>query len=143
MWKGLKFPMSACISGWAMLNKQPAVIPDIYQDSRIPHDAYRPTFVKSLVMVPIRSLDPVGAIGNYWATERTPTGEEIALLQSLADATSVAMENVRVQGELDRQARAQDSHLRDLDQETRDLQALVGEVNSSIREMSVRSGPLH
>lgn len=143
MWKGLKFPMSACISGWAMINKQSAVIPDIYKDPRIPHDAYRPTFVKSLVMVPIRTLDPVGAIGNYWATERTPTGEEIALLQSLADATSVAMENVRVSNELAQKAREKDSHLRDLDQETRDLQALVGEVNSRIREMSTRSGSLH
>src|SRR5881227_3603981 len=62
LWKGQRFPMEVCISGWAMLNRQSAVIEDIYADSRIPHDAYRPTFVKSLVMVPIRTLDPVGAI---------------------------------------------------------------------------------
>jgi CheY-like chemotaxis protein len=67
LWKGLRFPMSACISGWAMLNRQAAVIPDIYQDERIPHGAYRPTFVKSLVMTPIRTGAPVGAIGVYWA----------------------------------------------------------------------------
>jgi len=45
--------MSACISGWTMLNRQPAVIEDIYADPRIPADAYRPTFVRSLAMVPI------------------------------------------------------------------------------------------
>ena len=56
LWKGRKFPMSACISGWAMLNRATAVIPDIYQDPRSPHDAYRPTFVQSLVMVPVRFL---------------------------------------------------------------------------------------
>ena len=63
LWKGKRFPLETCVSGWAMLNKQPAVIPDIYVDARIPQDAYRPTFVKSLVMVPIRTLEPIGAIG--------------------------------------------------------------------------------
>jgi hypothetical protein len=32
-----------------MLHAQIALIPDIYADSRVPHDAYRPIFVKSLV----------------------------------------------------------------------------------------------
>jgi hypothetical protein len=36
-----------------MLNSQTAAIPDIYVDIRIPHDAYRPTFVKSPVMTPV------------------------------------------------------------------------------------------
>src|SRR5262245_15753508 len=42
LWKGQRFPLSACISGWAMLHRRPAVIEDIYADERIPHDAYRP-----------------------------------------------------------------------------------------------------
>lgn len=100
LWKGQRFPMSACISGWTMLNKTSAIIEDIYQDSRIPVEAYRPTFVKSLVMVPIRSLDPVGAIGNYWADKHAPTQEEIELLQSLANVTSVSIENVYAYKEL-------------------------------------------
>ena len=29
LWKGSRFPMSACISGWAMLNRQPVVIEDM------------------------------------------------------------------------------------------------------------------
>jgi putative two-component system response regulator len=95
LWKGQRFPIESCISGWAMLNRQAAVIPDIYEDERIPQDAYRPTFVKSLAMVPIRRLDPIGAIGNYWASHHEPTGEELALLQALADSTAVAIENVR------------------------------------------------
>lgn len=99
--KGMRFPLENCISGWAMANRQAAVIQNIYDDERIPHAAYRPTFVQSLVMVPIRKLDPVGAIGYYWATERQPTDDEVALLQALADATSVAMENVAVYAELE------------------------------------------
>ena len=94
LWKGKRFPLTACISGWAMLNRQAAVIPDIYQDERIPHDAYRPTFVKSLVMTPIRTLAPVGAIGVYWADNHQATAGEVDLLQALADSTSVAIESV-------------------------------------------------
>ncbi len=102
LWKGQRFPMSACISGWAMLNRQAVIIEDIYADSRIPHDAYRPTFVKSLVMMPIRTVEPIGAIGAYWATEHKATPEEINLLQALADSTSVAMEAATLFGNLEK-----------------------------------------
>jgi diguanylate cyclase (GGDEF)-like protein len=105
LWKGKRFPQEACISGWVMRNRVPAVIPDIYADARIPHEAYRPTFVKSLAMVPIRQSDPVGAIGNYWATHHATTSTELKLLQALANATSVAMENVRVYAELEARVR--------------------------------------
>lgn len=48
LWKGMKFPMKSCISGWVMEHAQPVLIDNIYKDARIPQDAYRPTFVKSL-----------------------------------------------------------------------------------------------
>ena len=63
LWKGKRFPMSLCISGWCMREHRPAVIPDIYKDSRIPQDAYRPTFVKSLAMVPVPLKEPLAAMG--------------------------------------------------------------------------------
>jgi len=121
LWKGRRFPMETCISGWAMLNRKPAVIADIYQDARIPHDAYRPTFVKSLAMVPIRTLDPVGAIGNYWAATRQPSEPEVRLLQALADSTAVAMENVQVYQELEQRVRARTAELELANAEIRDL----------------------
>lgn len=101
LWKGQRFPMSACISGWVMLHREPAAISDIYADARIPADAYRPTFVQSLAMVPIRTLAPVGAIGNYWAVHHAPSADELRVLQALADTTAVAMENLRVYEELE------------------------------------------
>jgi diguanylate cyclase (GGDEF)-like protein len=100
LWKGSRFPLETCISGWAMLNKTHAVIPDIYVDGRIPHEAYRPTFVKSLVMMPMRTLEPIGAIGVYWATHHEATEQEIALLSGLADAASIALEKVNIADEL-------------------------------------------
>jgi signal transduction histidine kinase len=84
-----------------MLHHEAAVIDDIYADDRIPHDAYRPTFVRSLVMVPIRTADPIGAIGNYWATQRHPSDDEVQLLQALADSTAVAMQSARLYEQLE------------------------------------------
>lgn len=102
LWKGNRFPMKTCISGWVMLNKQAAVIENIYEDDRIPAEAYRPTFVKSLAMVPIRTLDPIGAIGNYWANQHLPTPEELSMLQALADITAVSIENILIRDSLER-----------------------------------------
>lgn len=102
LWKGQHFPMNTCVSGWVMRNRRPAAIEDVYSDDRIPQAAYRPTFVKSLAMVPIRESDPLGAIGNYWAHRHQPTAHEIALLQALANSTAVAMEAVQVREGLER-----------------------------------------
>ena len=100
LWKGKRFPLETCISGWAMLNKTYAAIPDIYMDERIPHDAYRPTFVKSLIMMPVRREEPIAAIGAYWASHHEATPVEIGVLQSLADAASLALHNVQLNADL-------------------------------------------
>ncbi|MEH2167870.1 MAG: diguanylate cyclase [Nostoc sp.] len=52
-------------------------------------------------MVPIRTCNPIGAIGIYWATLHQPTVEKVKLLQALADTTAVAMENVQIYHELE------------------------------------------
>lgn len=106
LWKGRRFPMKICISGWSMIHREPAVIEDIYSDDRIPAEAYRPTFVKSLAMVPIRVEDPIGAIGNYWAHRHRPTAEEVALLQMLANFTATALSNVDLYTRLEDKVRA-------------------------------------
>ncbi|OBH73581.1 diguanylate cyclase [Mycobacterium mantenii] len=121
LWKGSRFPIRSCISGWAMLNRDAAVIPDIYRDPRIPHTLYRPTFVKSLVMVPIRKLDPIGAIGNYWANQHQPSEQEVHLLQALADSTSIAMENIQLYSELEQRVRDRTAALEDANEEIRRL----------------------
>jgi GAF domain-containing protein len=94
LWKGQRFPITECISGWAMLNRAPAMIPDIRVDERIPQAAYRPTFVRSLAMIPVRAADPLGAVGVYWSSARRATGEQIAHLSTLAEATGAALERI-------------------------------------------------
>lgn len=116
LWKGQRFPLNQCVSGWAMTHRRPVVIPDITVDERIPQDAYRPTFVKSLVMVPIRSELPIGAIGNYWAKQRVPTEAEVRLIQALADSTSIALENVHLYKHLEKRVTQRTRQLLDANQ---------------------------
>jgi len=125
LWKGLKFPMTACISGWSMLHRQTAVISDIYKDSRIPHDAYRPTFVKSLVMTPVGANEPVAAIGAYWREERQPTPGEIEALRAVARATATAFENVRLRTSLNEAIDRRDFLIRELDHRVKNTLASV------------------
>lgn len=130
LWKGQRFPMSVCVSGWVMQHKKTIVIEDIYKDERVPIDAYKPTFVKSLLMVPIHTVSPIGAIGNYWATNHMPTDEEIHLLQSLADITSVSIENVYVYSELEERVK---QRTRDLEEINKELEAFSYSVSHDLR----------
>ena len=95
LWKGQKFPMTSCISGWAMMNNQTAVIPDVFADPRIPHDLYRKTFVKSLVMAPVGWDMPVAAIGVYWCDKSAISGPEVAIVEKIAAMVGSAMRRTR------------------------------------------------
>lgn len=91
LWKGQRFPLSTCISGWSMLNCKTAVIEDVFTDPRIPHDAYRPTFVKSLIMTPVGQEEPVAAIGAYWQARRSFTDEEVARVKTMSLLIGMAL----------------------------------------------------
>lgn len=94
LWKGQRFPISTCISGWAMLHDTPVVVPDINQDERIPQAAYRPTFVRSLFMVPVGRGRPAAAIGTYWARLHRATAEEQERVLAVADAAAEVLERI-------------------------------------------------
>jgi len=100
LWKGQRFASDACVSGWAIRHRESVVVEDVYADERIPQEAYRPTFVKSLAVVPIRKEDPIGAIGAYWATRRLPTPREVSALEALARAAAVSVANAELLREL-------------------------------------------
>ena len=137
LWKGKRFPLTACISGWAMLNRQTVVIPDIYLDERVPHDAYRPTFVKSLVMTPVRLEDPVAAIGAYWAESHTPSPEVVQKLQIMARATASALESGRLHDSLVDARHHGTFLLQELDHRVKNTLAIV----QSISRQTLRASP--
>ena len=90
LWKGQKFPLTSCISGWAMLNAKPAVIEDVFADPRIPYDAYLPTFVKSLIMTPVGQAR-VAAMGAYWKTKRQFSDLEILTVKTFSAVVGGAL----------------------------------------------------
>ncbi|HET6794882.1 MAG TPA: GAF domain-containing protein, partial [Acidimicrobiales bacterium] len=98
LWKGQRFPLTNCISGWAMMHAQTVVVSDITLDERIPIEAYRPTFVRSLAMVPIGGERPVAAIGVYWAQLHAATADELEALHALADAAGDAIARIGLVG---------------------------------------------
>lgn len=134
LWKGQRFLLSACISGWTMLNGETAVIPDIYADPRIPHDAYRPTFVKSLVMTPVRAQDPIAAIGAYWADHHVPSEGELLRLEVIARATATALVNARAYSALSETLERRKFLLRELDHRCKNTLAAV----QSIADQTLR-----
>lgn len=111
LWKGMRFPASLCISGWAMQHRRTVVIEDVLEDARIPRHLYAPTFVKSLAMVPVRPEDPVAAIGAYWAVPHRATPREIDHLGALAGFAAVALANVALVAELRQAIEARDTFM--------------------------------
>jgi hypothetical protein len=81
LWKGQRFPLNVCISGWTMTTGETAVIEDVFEDLRIPYDAYLPTFVKSLIMTPVGDKH-VAAIGAYWKDRRSFSPLEIMTVKT-------------------------------------------------------------
>ncbi|HDR51416.1 MAG TPA: GAF domain-containing protein, partial [Mariniphaga anaerophila] len=117
LWKGKRFPVNECISGWVMQNKKSVVIEDIYSDERILREVYNPTFIKSLAMVPVNINEPIGVIGNYWKKKHTPTETEMQLLQTLADAAARAIENINLYAELEDRVKQRTEQLQAVNKE--------------------------
>jgi signal transduction histidine kinase len=100
LWKGRTVPLSTCVAGWVMRHGTPAIIPDVYADSRVAAAMYGSTFVKSLAMVPVAANAPAAAIGVYWSREHHAADGEIAALTTLADLAAAALANVRHSADL-------------------------------------------
>jgi diguanylate cyclase (GGDEF)-like protein len=137
LWKGQRFPLEMCVSGWVMNSGESVTIPNVFLDPRVPVEAYRPTFVRSMAMVPIRTQSPVGAIGNYWATTYEPTPEQIKILQALADSTAVAMENVRIHQELEERVRQRTEELEEANAALRKEAILRKQMEAKVLRLSL------
>jgi PAS domain S-box-containing protein len=145
LWAGQAFPVSRCISGWAILEDTAAVVEDVYADDRIPVEAYARTFVRSLLMVPVRRESPLGAIGVYWQARHRATEREIRLLEALAGTAGIAVQNAQLfaeveaaRGRAEAQNRAKDEFLAMLGHELRNP---LGAINAAINVLNRMSKP--
>ncbi|WP_459744612.1 PAS domain S-box protein [Pseudomonas sp. 3A(2025)] len=124
LWQGQTFAADHCISGWVMHHGETVAIADVRLDPRIPQDAYAPTFVRSLVMVPIGRPVPVAALGAYWSHASPPDHDTINLLESLARLATIAIENARLT-------------------QARNRAAALGDAQNRILKLAVEETPLN
>lgn len=130
LWKGSRFPFEKCITGWVMLNKEAAIIPDISQDPRVPLELYKKTFVKSLAIFPANLHNPPFAIGCYWSTLHTPDHEEIQLIQTLAEAANISYANITMLKNLETLVQ---ERTHDLEMANKELEAFSYSVSHDLR----------
>jgi two-component sensor histidine kinase len=74
-----------------MLNRQPVAVPDMTRDARVAVEVLRPTFARSLAAAPVGRDEPIGALGVYWSDVHQFRPEDMEFLQTIADATALAM----------------------------------------------------
>jgi GAF domain-containing protein len=97
LWSGRSFPIRQCVSGLAILSRQPIVIPDITADSRVPMSAYLGTFVRSMAVFPLGAPRPLAALGLYWREAR-PFGRDVEELTTLlAQSANLAFQRLAQQ----------------------------------------------
>jgi signal transduction histidine kinase len=117
LWKGKWFPINDCIYGYSMIQKVPVIVPDIFNDSRIPTGHYSDTFVRSLMVVPVNSIAPLGAIGCYWKENYIPSEIEVRLMQTLADAASRTIDNILLYKNLEDRVKQRTIQLEEVNKE--------------------------
>lgn len=99
LWAGKTFAIERCISGIAMLERRPIIIPDITADERVPYNLYLSTFVKSMAMFPLGIPTPIAALGLYWKEVRTLTRDVEVLMGFLAHGANAAFEELALGAE--------------------------------------------
>ena len=104
LWQGQRFPSDACVSGWVMRERRSIVIPDVFEDDRVPHALYSQTFVRSMAIAPVGE-PPEAALGAYWSERDGPDDFSAHLLDHMAAAVGAAFDRLRLIGQLGEPAR--------------------------------------
>jgi hypothetical protein len=94
LWQGRSFPIDRCISGLALREDRVLLIPDVYVDARVPHAAYRPTFVRSMAMFPVASHGAALALGAYWRVRGPIDPVATTMLQRLSECAARSSERI-------------------------------------------------
>ncbi len=134
-WTGRRFPLEDSLTGRVILGKEPVVIADINNHPWVKPGSYDPAVLTSLAIVPIRRTSPLGAICIYWrGGSHVPTADELAILQALADLTSVAWENVRLVDDLEDKIRRLETQQARINEQHETLEVFTHALAHDLRE---------
>jgi diguanylate cyclase (GGDEF)-like protein len=136
-WKGRRIPLDSCLTGWCVANRRPVLIDDVRADIRLPVAPYWSTPVTSVLMVPVRSRDPLGAVAVYWRDHHVPSGPDIRTLQALADSASLALDAAVLRASLEVQVQRRTA---ELEADNRRLRREIGErrqAEEEVRQLSL------
>ncbi|UMY17958.1 GAF domain-containing protein [Methylobacterium organophilum] len=103
LWRGCRFALHDCVSGWAMLHGETVIVPDIRRDPRVPAAPYVNKSLRSLVVVPVGE-PAVAALGAYWCAMVLLDDGTVSRLEALARFAGDALARLEAAGELSRTA---------------------------------------
>jgi diguanylate cyclase (GGDEF)-like protein len=136
-WKGRRIPLDSSVAGWCVRDHGPVVIDDVRADIRLAVAPYWSTPVHSLIAVPVRSRDPIGVLINYWADRHVATGDEVQLLQALADSASVAIESAAAKVFLEERVQRRTAELEQLNTRLQNEVAERKRAEDEVRRLSL------
>ena len=132
---GRRFPLETGLTGRVILSGEPVIIADINNHPWVKPGTYDPAVLTSLAIVPIRRTNPIGAICLYWrGREHVPVAEELAILQALADLTSIAWENVRLLGDLEDKVKRLEEQQARINEQRETLEVFTHALAHDLRE---------
>ena len=124
------FPLTVFLCGTVMTEDRTIFIEDIDHDAQVPPDIEKPSFITSVAVAPIRFGNRTGAIGVYWRKGVSIDESQIALLQSLADVTGLAIANLSKRIALERGLQ---DRVQELEDANDSLEAFVHSVSHDLR----------
>jgi two-component sensor histidine kinase len=132
-WKSQRFPLNDCVCGWTILNGRPAIVPDIFNDERVPGKYYQGAGIKSLLAVPVGGKSPLGAMPIYWSSPHQPSESEIAVASSLADAAATMVDNLRLLTSLERAKAEAEQRAQENERLNDHLRKLIRELDHRVK----------
>jgi signal transduction histidine kinase len=103
-----RFSLGDCLYGSVIRQPRALHIRDAGADDRSAYDPHVPASATTLCILPLRPTAPVGALGMHWHAAHEPsTGERMAA-ESIAAATALAVENLRLRKAMLRNAAERD-----------------------------------
>jgi Nif-specific regulatory protein len=130
----MRFPNHLGVGGWVFKQNEPVIIPDVSQDPRFlkQFDLQNKFVTRSMICVPLRTRKgPIGVLYALNKLQGAFTDRDVRLLEVLSGTIAIAIENARLNGEIQSYASTLAQENRRLKSEVHDLFRLQGIIGNS------------